>query len=55
MLANWVGRSQCSHRKVVPKAGESELDETDLGDVEAEDAGGDGDMVWEIDILLILS
>ena len=55
MLANCVGRSQCSHRNVGPKAGESELDETDLGDVEAEEASGDGDMVWETDILLILS
>ena len=55
MLANCVGRSQCSHRNVGPKAGESELDETDMGDVEAEEASGDGDMVWETDTLLILS
>jgi hypothetical protein len=55
MLANWVGRPQCSHRNVGPKAGKSALAETDLGEVEAEEASGDGGMVWETDILLILS
>jgi hypothetical protein len=52
MLANWVGRSQCSHRNVGPKAGESELDETGLEEVEAAEASGDGDMVWKTDTFL---
>ncbi len=52
MLTNCVGCSQCSHRNVAPKAGESELDETASGDVEAEEAGLDGDTVWETDMFL---